>query len=162
MKEDKFTIKDSRFMQMAIDLSIENVANGGGPFGAVIVRDDEVIATGTNRVVPNSDPTAHAEVMAIREACQKLQTFDLSGCILYASCEPCPMCLSAMYWAHIERYFYAGTQHDAAEIGFDDKFIYDEIAQKPKDRFMSRKQILRDATLKVFNTWKNKADKIEY
>ncbi len=160
MKNEEQHIK---FMQMAIDLSAKSVEEGGGPFGAVIVnKEGEIIAAAHNCVTLNNDPTAHAEVMAIREACQKLQTFDLSGCTLYASCEPCPMCLSSMYWAHIEKYYYAGTQHDAAEIGFDDKFIYDEIALKPKDRFMSRKQILRDATLKVFNTWKNKADKIEY
>ena len=161
-QEIKFTEQDLHFMKMAAELAEENVLRGGGPFGAVIVKNGEIVATGANSVTLTNDPTAHAEVNAIRKACKENNTFNLAGCTIYSSCEPCPMCLSAMYWAHIERYFYAGTQHDAAEIGFDDKFIYDEIAQKPKDRFMSRKQILRDATLKVFNTWKNKADKIEY
>lgn len=160
MKNEK---RHEELMQRAIDLSAKSVAEGGGPFGAVIVNaEGEIIAEAHNCVTLNNDPTAHAEVMAIRQACEKLGTFDLKGCVLYASCEPCPMCLSAMYWAHIDRYYYAGTQHDAAEIGFDDKFIYDEIAQKPKDRFMGRKQLLRDATLKVFKQWRDKDDKIEY
>lgn len=155
--------KHEKLMQRAIELSAKSVAEGGGPFGAVIVNaEGEIIAEAHNCVTLNNDPTAHAEVMAIREACKKLGTFDLKGCVLYASCEPCPMCLSSMYWAHIDRYYYAGTQHDAAEIGFDDKFIYDEIALKPKDRYMGRKQLLRDETLKVFKQWKDKDDKIEY
>ena len=120
-------------MQMAIDLSIENVANGGGPFGAVIVRDGEVIATGTNRVTANNDPTAHAEVSAIREACAKVGNFKLKGCICYTSCEPCPMCLSALYWAGVERIVYGNTKDDAKAINFDDSFIYDEIG-KPYPR----------------------------
>ena len=110
-------------MQMAIELSVENIDSGGGPFGAVIVRDGKLIAKGANRVVPNNDPTAHAEVVAIRNACRELQTFDLSGCTVYTSCEPCPMCLSALYWAGISRICYANTKRDAAAIDFDDSFI---------------------------------------
>ena len=120
-----------RYMRQAIDLSIENVRKGGGPFGAVIVRDGRVIATGTNRVVPGCDPTAHAEVTAIRNAARVLGTFDLSGCEIYTSCEPCPMCLGAIYWARLDRMYYANDKKDAAEIGFDDSFIYDEFALAP-------------------------------
>lgn len=120
-----------RYMRQAIDLSIENVRKGGGPFGAVIVRDGRVIATGTNRVVPGCDPTAHAEVTAIRNAARALGTFDLSGCEIYTSCEPCPMCLGAIYWARLDRMYYANDKKDAAEIGFDDSFIYDESHSAP-------------------------------
>ena len=122
-----FSDEDARYMRMAIDLSVENIDNGGGPFGAVIVRDGEVIATGVNRVVPNNDPTAHAEVNAIRNACQKLDTFQLEGCTVYSSCEPCPMCLSALYWAGVKRICYGNTKADAKAIDFDDSFIYDQL-----------------------------------
>ena len=122
------------FMRKAIALSIENVKNGGGPFGAVIVKDNEIIATGVNRVTANHDPTAHAEVSAIRAACEKLNTFDLSGCEIYTSCEPCPMCLGAIYWAHLDKIYYGNNKHDAADIGFDDSFIYDELALTPENR----------------------------
>lgn len=121
------------FMRKAIALSIENVKNGGGPFGAVIVKDNEIIATGVNRVTANHDPTAHAEVSAIRAACEKLNTFDLSGCEIYTSCEPCPMCLGAIYWAHLDKIYYGNNKHDAADIGFDDSFIYDELALTPEN-----------------------------
>ena len=117
-------------MRKAIELSVRNVAEGGGPFGAVIAKDGEIVATGCNRVTDEHDPTAHAEVSAIRAACRKLNTFDLSGCEIYTSCEPCPMCLGAIYWAHLDRMYYGNNQHDAAEIGFDDAFIYKEIALK--------------------------------
>ena len=119
-------MKKEDFMRKAIELSIENVKNGGGPFGAVIVKDGEIVATGVNRVTANHDPTAHAEVSAIRAACQKLGTFDLSGCEIYTSCEPCPMCLGAIYWAHLDKIYYGNNKTDAARIGFDDSFIYDE------------------------------------
>lgn len=159
MKNDNEQIE---FMRMAIALSEESVRNGGGPFGAVIVKDGEIIAKSNNRVTINNDPTAHAEVMAIREACQKLQTFDLSGCVLYASCEPCPMCLSAMYWAHIDHYYYGNQKEDAKAIGFDDQFIYDELAKKPEYRKLSRQQLLRDDASKAFKMWNGKEDKKKY
>ena len=114
-------------MQRAIDLATENVRNGGGPFGAVIVRDGKIVAEGVNRVTSQHDPTAHAEVQAIRQACQALNTFDLTGCDIYSSCEPCPMCLGAIYWAHLDHLFFAGTKNDAARVGFDDAFIYKEL-----------------------------------
>lgn len=115
-------------MRKAIELSVENVKNGGGPFGAVIVKGDEIVATGVNRVTAHNDPTAHAEVSAIREACRRLGTFDLSGCEIYTSCEPCPMCLGAIYWAHLDKIYYGNNKDDAADIGFDDSFIYEELA----------------------------------
>lgn len=152
---------DLKFMRKAIAISKKSVENGGGPFGAVIVKDGVVVASSNNQVTKNNDPTAHAEVMAIRKACKKLNTFDLSGCVLYASCEPCPMCLSAMYWAHI-RYFYANQKEDAKSIGFDDQFIYEELDKPVSKRFMPREQILRDEAMEVFRMWTEKEDKIEY
>lgn len=119
---------NKEFMRKAIELSVENVKNGGGPFGAVIVKGDEIVATGVNRVTAHNDPTAHAEVSAIREACRRLGTFDLSGCEIYTSCEPCPMCLGAIYWAHLDKIYYGNNKDDAADIGFDDSFIYEELA----------------------------------
>ena len=154
MKEYIFTIEDRRFMQMAIDLSVENVANGGGPFGAVIVRDGEIISTGANRVTANNDPTAHAEVSAIRAACAKVGNFKLEGCTCYTSCEPCPMCLSALYWAGVERIVYGNTKDDAKAIDFDDSFIYDEIAKPHAERTIP--------ALAGFRAWTEKEDKIEY
>lgn len=123
-------VNDELFMRKAIELSIQNVDNQGGPFGAVIVKDGKIVATGVNRVTSNNDPTAHAEVMAIREAAQKLNDFNLTGCTIYTSCEPCPMCLSAIYWARIDKIYYGNTKTDAKNIGFDDSFIYEEI-EKP-------------------------------
>lgn len=162
MTKSNFTAEDAKFMQQAIDLSIENVANGGGPFGAVIVRDGEVIATGTNRVTANCDPTAHAEVSAIRAACAKLGDFKLSGCTIYSSCEPCPMCLSALYWAGVERIFYGNTKQDAKEIDFDDSFIYDQIALDYSERSIPCINIMRNNALEGFKAWREKADKILY
>ncbi len=150
------------FMRKAIELSIENVKNGGGPFGAVIVRGDEIIATGVNRVTANNDPTAHAEVSAIRAACERLGTFNLEGCEIYTSCEPCPMCLGAIYWAHLDKMYYGNTKHDAAEIGFDDSFIYEEIALTPEHRRLASCRLLGEEALKAFRLWTDKADKIEY
>lgn len=149
-------------MQQAIDLSVENVKNGGGPFGAVIVKDDEVVATGVNRVTANNDPTAHAEVSAIRSACQKLKTFKLEGCEIYTSCEPCPMCLSAIYWAGISKIYYGNDQQDAKAIDFDDSFIYDEIALPKSCRAIPAFQMMRDEANVAFQDWKKKEDKVEY
>ena len=162
MKEYKFTIEDRRFMQMAIDLSVENVANGGGPFGAVIVRNGEVISTGANRVTANNDPTAHAEVSAIRAACAKVQNFKLEECTCYTSCEPCPMCLSALYWAGVERIVYGNTKDDAKAIDFDDSFIYDEIAKPYALRAIPCQNLMREEALAGFRAWTEKEDKIEY
>ena len=149
-------------MRKAIALSKENVANGGGPFGAVIARDGEIIATGVNRVTSNHDATAHAEVSAIRKACAKLGTHDLSGCEIYSSCEPCPMCLGAIYWAHLDRLYYGNDKHDAANIGFDDSFIYDELELKPEQRRLASSRLLSEEALAAFRLWEEKPDKIEY
>ncbi len=150
------------FMRRAIALAVENVAKGGGPFGAVIVKEGVVVATGVNRVTANNDPTAHAEVNAIREACTKLGTFDLSGCALYTSCEPCPMCLGAIYWAHLDKIYYGANQHDAAEVNFDDSFIYRELELEPAKRHKPVENILHDEALAPFNAWREKSDKVEY
>ena len=149
-------------MTEAIDLSIKNIKNGGGPFGAVIVKDGEVIASGVNKVTKNIDPTAHAEVIAIREAARKLGTFDLSGCVIYASCEPCPMCLGAIYWSHIDKIFYGNTKYDAKDIGFDDSFIYDEIERPISERKIETSQLLHDKAIVAFKSWIEKEDKVEY
>ena len=149
-------------MRKAIALSIENVENGGGPFGAVIAKDGEILSTGANRVTHNCDPTAHAEVMAIRDACKKLGTFDLSGYEIYTSCEPCPMCLGAIYWAHLDKIYYGNTKTDAKNIGFDDSFIYDEIDLKPVDRKLSSQQLLSEEAIEAFRQWEVKEDKTEY
>ena len=162
MSNFEFTQQDREFMQMAIDLSIDNVANGGGPFGAVIVRNGEVVATGTKRVTANNDPTAHAEVSAIRAACAKVQNFKLEGCTCYTSCEPCPMCLSALYWAGVERIVYGNTKEDAKEINFDDSFIYDEIAKPYALRAIPCQNLMREEALAGFRAWSDKSDKIEY
>lgn len=149
-------------MREAIRLSVDNVRNGGGPFGAVIARDGKIVTTGVNRVTPDCDPTAHAEVSAIRAACKELGTFDLSGCEIYSSCEPCPMCLGAIYWAHLDKLYFGNNKHDAAEIGFDDAFIYEELDLKPADRRLPSEVLLPDEAISAFNDWKNKADKVEY
>ena len=149
-------------MRKAIALSIENVENGGGPFGAVIAKDGEILSTGANRVTHNCDPTAHAEVMAIRNACEKLGTFDLSGYEIYTSCEPCPMCLGAIYWAHLDKIYYGNTKTDAKNIGFDDSFIYDEIDLKPADRKLSSQQLLSEEAIEAFRQWEVKENKTEY
>ena len=157
-----YSAEDAKFMEMAINLSIENIDNGGGPFGAVIVKDGEVIATGANRVVPNSDPTAHAEVMAIRNACAKLGTFQLTGCTVYSSCEPCPMCLSALYWAGVSRICYGNTKDDAKAINFDDSFIYDQLELKYEERSIKCEHFMRSSALRAFRKWDEKEDKVEY
>ena len=149
-------------MGMAIELSEENVAAGGGPFGAVIARDGEVVATGVNRVTANHDPTAHAEVSAIRDACRKLGTYDLSGCEIYTSCEPCPMCLGAIYWAHIDRIYYGNDKDDAREIGFDDSFIYDELALPRNNRRLPAERLMRDKAILAFRLWREKPDRVDY
>ena len=150
------------FMREAIKLSIENVANGGGPFGAVIVKEGKIIATGVNRVTSNCDPTAHAEVSAIREAASKLGTFDLEGCTIYTSCEPCPMCLGAIYWAHLDKIYYGNNKDDAAIIGFDDSFIYKELALPQKERKLKAEELMHSEALMAFKNWETKEDKIEY
>lgn len=149
-------------MQLAIRLSEENVLNGGGPFGAVIAKEGEVIATGVNRVTANNDPTAHAEVSAIREACRKVKNFKLDGCVVYSSCEPCPMCLSALYWAGISKIYYANTKDDAKAIDFDDSFIYEQLSLERDDRSIASEQMMHDEALKAFEMWRDKEDKTEY
>ena len=155
-------ISKNKFMLRAIELSISSAKDTGGPFGCVMVKDDKIIAEGSNKVTFSNDPTAHAEIVAIREACKKLNTFNLSSCDLYASCEPCPMCLSAIYWSHVDNIFYANTREDAKKINFDDSLIYSEISKKNEDRKIPIKQMLRDDALKAFEIWNKKTDKIEY
>src|ERR1700759_3445148 len=156
-------MEHERFMRMAIELAENNVTNGlGGPFGAVIVKNGEIIAASANKVVPTNDPTAHAEVSAIRLACQQLNTFNLEGCEIYTSCEPCPMCLGAIYWARLDKMYYANTKADAAAIGFDDHFIYDELDLPMAQRKLPVVQMLRDEALKAFKQWDENTDKTEY
>ena len=151
------------FMRAAIRLSLVKMrANCGGPFGAVVVRRGKIIARGWNQVPSANDPTAHAEITAIRAACQKLKTFQLDDCELYTSCEPCPMCLAAIYWARLQNVYYANTRQDAAKISFDDDLIYREVAQPVSRRKVSMKQLLRPEALKAFAEWKSKVDKIHY
>lgn len=151
------------FMRAAIKLSIENVEKGyGGPFGAVIVKDGEIIATGVNEVTSTNDPTAHAEVVAIRKACALLKTFQLNGCELYASCEPCPMCLGAIYWARPDKIYFANSKEDATKIRFDDQFIYDEISRPISERKLFTKQMLREEALEAFDKWSHSMNKIKY
>jgi guanine deaminase len=150
------------FMRRAIRLSLENVKKGGGPFGAVIVKDGKVISSGTNNVTAKNDPTAHAEIDAIRRAAKNLKNFDLKGCELYTSCEPCPMCLSAVYWANISRIYYGNTKKDAAKIGFKDDFIYHEIDKPMSKRKLKITQHLRDEALMSFEMWDMKTDKVKY
>jgi len=149
-------------MQRAIELSINSLRNGGGPFGAVIAHEGEIIAEGSNGVTIYNDPTAHAEVTAIRKACEKLGTFELKGCEIYTSCEPCPMCLGAIYWAHLDKIYYANDRKDAADIGFDDDFIYQEIEVKPQYRKKPSEILMREEGLEAFRIWNKKTDKIEY
>ena len=153
----------AKFMQMAIDLSEYNVKQGqGGPFGAVIVKDGMVLARSANKVVPTNDATAHAEISAIRLACQELGTFSLEGCEIYTSCEPCPMCLGAIYWARIDKIYYANTKADAAAIGFDDHFIYDELEQPMEKRKLPFVQLMRDEALQVFKQWEASETRTDY
>ena len=153
---------DKELMRRAIALSIDSVKNGGGPFGAVIARDGEVIAEGSNSVTIDNDPTAHAEVNTIRKACKKLGTFDLTGCVICTSCEPCPMCLGAIYWAHLDKIYFANNREDAAAIDFDDDFIYKEIALPVYRRQKPSEILLRDEAIKAFQLWQQKVDKTEY
>lgn len=149
-------------MRKAIELSIDNVANGGGPFGAVIARNGEIIATGVNQVTAQCDPTAHAEVSAIRAAAAQLGTFNLSGCEIYTSCEPCPMCLGAIYWARLDKIYYANNQLDAQRIDFDDSFIYDELRLPASARKLPSEVLLREEAIRAFELWAAKIDKVEY
>jgi tRNA(Arg) A34 adenosine deaminase TadA len=152
-----------KFMRAAIRLSVDMMRRGkGGPFGAVVVKGSKIVGRGCNEVTSSNDPTAHAEIVAIRDACQRLKTFDLDECELYTSCEPCPMCLSAIYWARIRKVFYANTRQDAARIAFDDDFIYREVALPIRKRQLIMKQLLRNEALKAFAEWDEKTDKIPY
>lgn len=152
-----------RFMRIAIELSEQNVKQGmGGPFGAVIVKDSEIIAQSANQVIPQTDPTAHAEVSAIRLACKQLGTYNLQGCIIYTSCEPCPMCLGAIYWAHIDIVYYGNTKSDAASIGFDDHFIYKELELPLEQRKLQITQLLRNEAQPAFKLWQLSMSKTDY
>lgn len=155
-------MKKEEFMRKAIELSKENIINNGGPFGAVIVKDGEIIATGTNRVTDSCDPTAHAEISAIRAAAEKLNSFDLSGCEIYSSCEPCPMCLGAIYWARLDKLYYGNTQDDAKEIDFDDSFIYDELKLTPNERQLPSENLLREEAIEAFQQWMETENKTAY
>ena len=153
----------NQFMRAAIRLALEKMRRGeGGPFGAVVVRRGKIVGRGWNRVTSTNDPTAHAEVTAIRDACRRLKTFQLDDCEIYASCEPCPMCLAAIYWARIGKIFYAGARRDAAATGFDDDLIYRELARPVSRRKIPMRQLLRSDALKVFKEWRDKPDKIRY
>jgi guanine deaminase len=157
------TAQQNPFMARAIALSIENVRSGrGGPFGAVVVKDGEIIAEGVNQVTSTNDPTAHAEVVAIREACKKLADFELKDCELYTSCEPCPMCLGAIYWARPARVYFGNTTEDAAKIGFDDSLIYHEAAQPHSHRQIPMVPLMREQALEAFRAWQEKLDKTPY
>ena len=152
----------NEFMKRAIELSIKGIGNGGGPFGCIIVKDDKIIAEGSNKVTPNNDPTAHGEIVAIREACKKLNNFSLNGCELYSTCEPCPMCLSAIYWARISKIYYANTREDAQKIDFDDSLIYTELQKNIDKRKIPMIQMMRNEALKAFEMWDKKTDKVKY
>tara|TARA_Y100000996_G_scaffold195849_1_gene153605 strand:+ start:178 stop:645 length:468 start_codon:yes stop_codon:yes gene_type:complete len=155
-------MKNIDFMKRAIELSIQNIKNNGGPFGCIIVKENKIIAEGVNRVTFNNDPTAHAEIIAIRNACKKLNTFNLEKCELYTSCEPCPMCLSAIYWSHIDKIYYGNSRLDASKIGFDDDFIYNELNKNLSSRKIQMKQISQKEAKKAFLDWDKKIDKVEY
>ena len=153
----------NKYMEIANDLAKNNlITNAGGPFGACVVKDGEIIGKGSNNVLKNNDPTAHAEVVAIREACQKLNTYDLTGCTMYATCYPCPMCLSAIIWSNIKVVYYGNTKEDAGKIGFRDDFIYDYIKNQNKKEILDLKQIDREITIKAFKEFEQKEDKTIY
>jgi len=157
------TEQDEQFMRRAINLAQKGIdAGAGGPFGAVVVRGGEIVGEGCNQVTSTNDPTAHAEIVAIRRACETLKSFQLDGCVLYTSCEPCPMCLGAIYWARPKHIFFACTHEDAARIGFDDHFIYDEIERPIEERHIKSVNCLRDEGLTVFESWTKKTDKTKY
>ncbi len=151
-----------KFMARAIELSIKSVNKGTGPFGAVIIKDKKIISEGFNTVTSANDPTSHAEISAIRDACKNLNNFSLTGCDLYTTCEPCPMCLSAIYWARIDNVYYANTRSDAQKIDFDDSLIYEELRKNIKERKIPMHQIMRDEALKAFEMWDKKKDKVKY
>ena len=155
-------MKNIDFMRRAIELSINSVQIGGGPFGCVIVKNNKIIAEGSNEVTLSNDPTAHAEIVTIRKACKSINNFNLEGSEMYTSCEPCPMCLSAIYWSHIDIIYYGNTRLDAAKIGFDDNFIYNELGKDLSIRKIPMKQIYKDEAKKAFLDWEKKIDKIEY
>lgn len=163
--EDKIhgMTREEKFMQEAIALSRQSIDhNEGGPFGCVVVKDDKIVGRGNNQVTGSNDPTAHAEVVAIRDACRTLNTFQLDDCEIYTSCEPCPMCLGAIYWARPKVIYYANTRKDAADIGFDDSMIYDEMTKSPGDRKIPILAMGREEAVKVFDEWKSKKDKTQY
>lgn len=152
-----------KFMREAVRISVQKMrGNHGGPFGAIVVRKGKIVGRGWNKVTSSNDPTAHAEVSAIRDACKRLKTFQLDDCELYTSCEPCPMCLSAIYWARFRNVYYGNTRKDAARIAFDDDFIYREVALPISQRKIPMKQLLRKEALAAFVEWKNKTDKVAY
>ncbi|RXA21887.1 nucleoside deaminase [Methanosarcina sp. MSH10X1] len=153
---------DFLFMRRAIELSLDNVKKGGGPFGAVVVRKGEILAESCNLVTALNDPTAHAEINVIRDAARKLETFDLSGCTIYSTCEPCPMCLGAIYWARIDKVVFANTTSDAQNIGFADSLIYKEISRPLQERNIEFRQLLREEALKAFKAWEESENKVEY
>ena len=152
----------NQFMKRAIELSVESINKGGGPFGCIIVKDDKIIAEGSNKVTLNNDPTAHGEIVAMRDACKKLNNFNLNGCELYSSCEPCPMCLSAIYWARITKIYFANTREDAQKIDFDDSLIYSEFQKNINERKIPMIQMMRNEALKAFELWEKKIDKVKY
>ena len=152
----------NEFMKRAIELSIESVNKGGGPFGCVIVKNEKIVSEGSNKVTSTNDPTAHGEIVAIREACKKLNNFNLNGSELYSTCEPCPMCLSAIYWARISKIYYANTREDARKIDFDDSLIYTELQKNIDKRKIPMIQMMRNEALKAFEMWDKKTDKVKY
>ena len=152
----------NEFMKRAIELSVKNVDKGGGPFGSVIVKNNKIIAEGANKVTSTNDPTAHGEIVAIREACKKLNNFNLNGSELYSSCEPCPMCLSAIYWARISKIYFANTREDAQKIDFDDSLIYSELQKNINGRKIPMIQMMRNEALSAFELWNKKTDKVKY
>jgi len=157
------TMKKMHFMEKAVKLSIRHMRNGkGGPFGAVVVKNGEIIAEGYNQVSTANDPTAHAEIVAIREACRKLNSFQLTGCEIYTTCEPCPMCLGAIYWARPDKIYYSNTKSQAAAIGFDDGLIYSEINLPPESRKIPMERLIHQKAINAFNEWEEKKDRIDY
>ena len=154
--------KSKNFMTRAIELSLASVRSNGGPFGCVIVKNNEIIAEGSNKVTIINDPTAHAEIVTIRKACKALNNFNLEGTEMYTSCEPCPMCLSAIYWSHIDKIYYGNTRLDAAKIGFDDNYIYNELSKQLSQRKIPMQQINQEDAIKVFKEWELKPDKTKY
>jgi len=157
------SIMNPAIMREVIDLAINRTTLGtGGPFAAMVVKGDEIVGRGWNEVVPRGDPTAHAEIQAIRQACERLGSHQLTGCEIYASCEPCPMCLGAIYWGRLDRIWYGATREDAARAGFDDEFLYQELGRPLMDRKLSTVQLMRDEALAVFSAWEKKTDKIPY